>query len=64
VGEARRQADGALISNGGRVVHVVGRGHSMPEARQNAYENIGMLWFEGMRYRHDIGAVMPWEYFP
>lgn len=61
VGEARRRADGALVSDGGRVVHVVGRGSSRDEARRNAYQQIGQIWFDGMRYRHDLGLVMPWE---
>jgi len=63
VGEARRNPSGTLVSDGGRVLHIVGRGSSAQEARKNAYENIGLIWFEGMRYRHDIGAVMPWEEF-
>jgi len=63
VGEARQGPRGTLVSDGGRVLHVVGRGMSAQEARRNAYENIGLIWFEGMRYRHDIGAVMPWEEF-
>ncbi|MEW6418968.1 MAG: phosphoribosylamine--glycine ligase [Nitrospirota bacterium] len=44
-----------LITDGGRVLHVVGRGKNLQEARDVAYSNIEQIHFEGIRYRRDIG---------
>jgi phosphoribosylamine--glycine ligase len=44
-----------LVTDGGRVLHVVGRGATLSDARDVAYRNIEKLHFEGMRYRTDIG---------
>jgi phosphoribosylamine-glycine ligase len=33
----------------------------LDEAREHAYANVGRISFAGMRYRTDIGVVMPWE---
>ena len=62
----RRGADGAPVTCGGRVAHVVGSGRTLAEARSNAYGEIGHITFPGMRYRSDIGAELvaagePWS---
>ena len=44
-----------LISWGGRVLNIVGRGPDLDEAIKRAYEAIGPIGFEGMTYRKDIG---------
>ena len=44
-----------LVTDGGRVLHVVGRGATLQEARTVAYESIGKIRFEGIRFRTDIG---------
>ncbi|MBE0426542.1 MAG: phosphoribosylamine--glycine ligase [Nitrospirae bacterium] len=44
-----------LVTDGGRVLHVVGRGRTLQEARAVAYRNIAKIHFEGIRYRTDIG---------
>jgi phosphoribosylamine--glycine ligase len=44
-----------LVTDGGRVLHVVGRGKTLQEARDTAYRGIEHISFEGLRYRTDIG---------
>lgn len=44
-----------LVTDGGRVLHVVGRGKNLQEARDTAYRGIEKIQFEGIRYRKDIG---------
>jgi phosphoribosylamine--glycine ligase len=47
--------DGALVTAGGRVLTVVGRGAAFAEAIDRAYAAVGQIAFDGMQYRHDIG---------
>ena len=47
--------DGDVVTAGGRVLTVVGRGASFPEAIATAYEAVGHLHFDGMQFRTDIG---------
>lgn len=44
-----------LVTDGGRVLHVVGKGKTLQEARDTAYRGIEHISFEGLRYRTDIG---------
>jgi phosphoribosylamine--glycine ligase len=46
-----------LFTTGGRVLTVVGRGATLPAARERAYENIRRIRFNGIRYRRDIGLT-------
>jgi phosphoribosylamine--glycine ligase len=46
---------GSLVTTGGRVLNIVGRGKTLEEAREMAYQEIKKVHFEGMRYRTDIG---------
>ncbi len=48
-------ADGQLISAGGRVLTVVGVGADFGEARQRAYDQVGHVKLAGMQVRRDIG---------
>lgn len=57
IGEAAVDARKGLISDGGRVIHVVGVGDTKEEAMAHAYGNIDKVRFEGMRYRSDIGTI-------
>ena len=51
------EREGRLLTNGGRVLTVVGRGKDVAEARQRVYSNITRIQFEGCRYRQDIGLM-------
>lgn len=46
--------DGQLVSNGGRVLSVVGLGETLEEARATAYEQISRIELRGSHYRTDI----------
>ncbi|MGB9614086.1 MAG: phosphoribosylamine--glycine ligase [Fervidobacterium sp.] len=48
------EKDGKFIVSGGRVLHSVGVGQTLEQARAYAYENIKNIHFEGMYYRSDI----------
>jgi phosphoribosylamine--glycine ligase len=49
------EAGGQLVTNGGRVLCVVGLGDSVKLAQQHAYQVLQGVHFEGAQYRHDIG---------
>jgi phosphoribosylamine--glycine ligase len=53
-GTARR--DGFVVTAGGRVLTVVGRGGTFEEATARAYAGVSTIHFDGMQYRRDIGA--------
>jgi phosphoribosylamine---glycine ligase len=52
-----RDADGQLISSGGRVLAVVGRGAGLAEARKQAYDILAPIDLDGSFYRTDIAAA-------
>lgn len=47
--------DGVLVTSGGRVLTVVGRGATYADSITRAYEGVAKISFEGMHYRKDIG---------
>jgi phosphoribosylamine--glycine ligase len=47
--------EGQIVTAGGRVLTVVGRGADFGEAIRRAYEGVAQISFEGMQYRTDIG---------
>ena len=47
--------DGELYASGGRVLVAVGKGGSVKEARDRAYDLAKNIKFDGMQYRKDIG---------
>ncbi len=49
-------ADGELVTNGGRVLNVVALGDTFEQARERAYEACDLVNFEGKQLRTDIGA--------
>lgn len=52
-----KRVDGTLITNGGRVFSVTGFGETIASARENAYEGIEQIKFEGKTFRTDIALV-------
>jgi len=46
---------GEILSNGGRVVAITGMGNSLEQAMQKAYASAGVVKFDGINYRSDIG---------
>jgi len=51
-----KRVAGQVVTNGGRVLGVTGRGKTLQEARDRAYQALKGIWFEGMRFRSDIGV--------
>jgi phosphoribosylamine--glycine ligase len=47
--------DGRLVTSGGRVLSVCGRGATLDEALDTAYQGVGKIHFDGMWCRSDIG---------
>jgi len=47
--------NGYLVTAGGRVLTVVGRGATYQDAIDTVYDAASKISFEGMQYRHDIG---------
>jgi phosphoribosylamine--glycine ligase len=52
-GTAKR--DGQIVTSGGRVLTVVGRGTTHREAIDVAYDAAARVQFDGMQFRRDIG---------
>jgi phosphoribosylamine--glycine ligase len=55
-GTSRRTPDGALVTDGGRVLAVTGLGATLPGAVKKAYAAIRQVHFDGAHYRKDIAA--------
>jgi phosphoribosylamine--glycine ligase len=53
---ATTEKKGKFLTNGGRVLNVIGKGKSFVQARDSAYHACECISFDGMYYRHDIGA--------
>ena len=47
--------DGKLVTAGGRVLTIVGRGADFSQAIDRAYSGVAKIHFDGMQYRRDIG---------
>ncbi len=56
-GAGVKRVDGTYVVNGGRILHVVGEGKNVLEARNTAYKAIAQLKIEGnnQHFRKDIG---------
>ena len=48
--------DGGLVTAGGRVLNVCGRGSTLAEARARAYEGVARIGWRGMYHRTDIAG--------
>jgi phosphoribosylamine--glycine ligase len=44
-----------IVTDGGRVLAVTGKGKSLEDARKEAYERAGKIGWEGLYFRKDIG---------
>ncbi len=51
-----RDPDGHLVTAGGRVLTVCGRGRDVGEARAAAYAGVGQVGFDGAVWRRDIAG--------
>jgi phosphoribosylamine---glycine ligase len=51
-----RDEDGRLVTAGGRVLDVVGRGPTATEARRRAYAGLAELSWPGLHHRNDIAV--------
>jgi phosphoribosylamine--glycine ligase len=51
-----KSENGTLLTNGGRVLNIVGEGNSLQEAIDNSYQQVEKISFERSFYRRDIGA--------
>ena len=53
--------DSSILTSGGRVLGVVGRGVDIQQAIGTAYDSVSKISFEGAQYRKDIGkrAITP-----
>ncbi|MDO5405940.1 MAG: phosphoribosylamine--glycine ligase [Eubacteriales bacterium] len=51
-------ADGDIVTNGGRVLGVTATGSDLKEARANAYKATGWVEFGNKYMRHDIGKAI------
>jgi phosphoribosylamine--glycine ligase len=50
-----RDASERIVTRGGRVLCVVGRGNDVSAAQREAYRVVGQIRWEGAQYRRDIG---------
>ena len=57
IGEADVHPEKGLVSDGGRVIHVVGMADTKDKAIAAAYDNIDRVQFNGARHRNDIGVI-------
>jgi len=49
------EKNGQIVTSGGRVLCVVGIGHTVREAQAKAYERVDKIHWDGMHCRRDIG---------
>jgi len=50
-----KNSDEGILTNGGRVLAVTGKGEDITSAIANAYNGVGKIQWQGMLYRKDIG---------
>jgi phosphoribosylamine--glycine ligase len=46
--------DGAVVTNGGRILSVTAGGETISDARNRAYDAVELISFDGAQYRRDI----------
>ena len=51
----KRDAEGTLVTNGGRVICTTALANTLPEAILKSYNRAGEIAWEGKYFRHDIG---------
>ncbi len=52
-----KDATGAIVTGGGRVLDVTALGSTIGEARRRAYDAAALITWPGMQYRRDIAAA-------
>jgi phosphoribosylamine--glycine ligase len=52
----RRQDDGAIVTDGGRILGVTALGRTIDGAARRAYEAVEQIHFDGAQFRRDIAA--------
>ena len=52
-----RDADGRLVTSGGRVLAVTAVGADVADARAKAYEGVASISFPGAQWRRDIADL-------
>jgi len=52
----RRDVDGRIVTDGGRVLGVTGMGNTIENAARRAYEAVQQIHFDGAHFRRDIAA--------
>jgi phosphoribosylamine--glycine ligase len=50
-----KEESGDIVTSGGRVLNIVGKGNTLQSAIDNAYKEVEKVDFEGAFYRNDIG---------
>lgn len=55
---SRFDENGAIVTNGGRVLGITAKGATLKEARANAYAAAELVGFENKYMRHDIGKAI------
>ncbi|NRB43807.1 MAG: phosphoribosylamine--glycine ligase, partial [Verrucomicrobiales bacterium] len=53
----KKNEDGEYVTNGGRVLAVVGRGDDRESAVTNSYNEAAKVSFDGAQLRSDIGRM-------
>jgi phosphoribosylamine--glycine ligase len=51
-----KQKSESVVTDGGRVLAITGRGNDLEQARKNAYESISGITWNGVSFRKDIGV--------
>ncbi len=51
----KKTGDGKIVTSGGRVLAVTGKGNDIQEAVKICYEEMAKIEWEGMQFRRDIG---------
>ena len=54
----KKNEDGKIVTNGGRVLGITAKGADLKEARANAYAAADWISFENKYMRHDIGKAI------
>lgn len=49
------KVDNKIVTNGGRVLLVLGKGKTLESAKENAYNNVNKITCDNLIYRNDIG---------
>ncbi len=50
-----KSAEDGIVTSGGRVMAITGKGNDLSAAIANAYQGVGKIHWTGMQYRKDIG---------